>query len=253
MAQAQIGNGIYVLPNLITTAGLFAGIYSIIAAFHGDFFKAAVAIIAANIFDALDGRVARVTKTTSEFGIQYDSLADLVAFGVAPAMLMYHWGLEPWRTWGWLAASLYVACGALRLARFNVQFNNAQKRHFIGLPIPAAAEVIASTILLYMYWTDDYSPVASRSLLVLLILYGLSGLMVSTVRYFSFKEIHIHRTQPLGVFLLVLVLFKLLVAEPQVVLFLGFTGFALSGPVRWAFVRLRRYLPRRGGRNLKAA
>lgn len=249
----QLRKGIYVLPNLITTAGLFAGIYSIIASFQGDYFKAAVAIIAANVFDALDGRVARVTKTTSDFGIQYDSLADLVAFGVAPAILMYCWALAPWRTWGWLAASLYVACGALRLARFNVQFNSAQKRHFIGLPIPAAAEVIASTILLYLFWTDDTSPVSGRSVSVLLLMYCLSGLMVSTVRYFSFKEIHIHRTQPLGVFLGVLILFKLFLAEPQIILFAAFTGFALSGPARWVFVRLRRFFPRRGGRNFKAA
>src|SRR5262245_56759169 len=136
LVRVPLRKGVYILPNLITTAGLFAGFYSIIASLHGDFLVAAIAIMAANVFDTLDGRVARVTNTTSRFGIEYDSLCDLVAFGVAPGLLVYCWALEPWGTFGWLAASLYVTCGALRLARFNVQLDNVEKRHFIGLPIP---------------------------------------------------------------------------------------------------------------------
>lgn len=235
--------GVYILPNLITTAGLFAGIYAIIATFRGDLVIAAIAIMAANVFDALDGRIARVTKTTSEFGIQYDSLADLVAFGVAPGILMYRWGLEPWGTWGWLAVSLYVACGALRLARFNVQFDSAEKRHFVGLPIPAAAEVIASTVLVYHYFGGQI--VTHRSLVVLLLAYALAGLMVSNIRYLSFKEIHIHRRQPFWVLLALIILLKLFLAEPQLFLFTGFSLFALSGPARWAFLRLRPWRRRR--------
>lgn len=235
--------GVYILPNLITTAGLFAGFYSVIASFRGDFMIAAIAIMAANVFDALDGRIARVTKTTSRFGIEYDSLCDLVAFGVAPAILVYRWALEPWGTWGWLAASLYVTCGALRLARFNVQFDNVEKRHFVGLPIPAAAEVIASTVLLYYYFGGQGA--TYRHLIVLLMVYSLAGLMVSGVRYFSFKEIHIHRRQPFWVLLAIIVLLKLFIAEPQVFLFGGFSLYAASGPARWVLIRGRRLV---GGR-----
>src|SRR5262245_60262821 len=149
LLRVPLRKGVYILPNLIATAGLFAGFYSIIASLRGEFLIAAVAIMAANVFDVLDGRVARVTHTTSRFGIEYDSLCDLVAFGVAPGILVYRWALEPWGTFGWLAASLYVTCGALRLARFNVQLDNVEKRHFIGLPIPDAAELLASIVLVY--------------------------------------------------------------------------------------------------------
>ena len=154
-ASSSLRKGVYVLPSLITTAGLFSGFYSVIASVRGDFFAAAVAILIANVFDILDGRVARLTNTTSRFGIEYDSLSDLIAFGVAPGILVYRWALEPWGSWGWLAASLYVTCGALRLARFNVQYETAEKRHFLGLPIPAAAEVIASAVLLYYYFGGE--------------------------------------------------------------------------------------------------
>ena len=180
--------------------------------------------MAANVFDALDGRVARLTKTTSRFGIEYDSLCDLVAFGVAPGILVYRWALEPWGTFGWLAASLYVTCGALRLARFNVQFDNAEKRHFIGLPIPAAAEVIASTVMLYYFFGGEGA--TYRHLIVLLIVYALAGLMVSNVRYFSFKEIDLYRRQPFWVLIAGILLLKLLIAEPQVCLFTAFFLYA---------------------------
>jgi CDP-diacylglycerol--serine O-phosphatidyltransferase len=240
--------GVFILPNLITTAGLFAGFYSVIASFRGDFMIAAIAIMAANVFDVLDGRIARVTKTTSRFGIEYDSLCDLVAFGVAPAILVYRWALEPWGTWGWLAASLYVTCGALRLARFNVQLDNVEKRHFVGLPIPAAAEVIASTVLLYYYFGGQGA--TYRHLIVLLMVYCLGGLMVSGVRYFSFKEFHIHRRQPFWVLLAIILLLKLFIAEPQVFLFTGFSLYALSGPARWLVIRGRRLGGGRRNRSL---
>jgi len=241
---SPLRRGVYILPNLITTASVFAAVYSLFASFRGDFVIAAVAIMAANVFDALDGRIARVTHTASRFGIEYDSLADLVAFGVAPAVLMFRWGLDPWGTWGWLAASLYVTCGALRLARFNVQFDNAEKRHFIGLPIPGAAEVIASTVLLHQYLGGQ--ALTHRSFVVLLLVYVLAGLMVSNVRYWSFKEIHLHRREPFWVLMVIIILLMLFIAEPQIFLFTGFSLFALSGPARWVMLKTRRwYLQRR--------
>jgi CDP-diacylglycerol--serine O-phosphatidyltransferase len=241
----SLRKGVYILPNLITTAGLFAGFYSIIASFRSDFVMAAVAIMAANVFDVLDGRIARVTRTTSRFGIEYDSLSDLIAFGVAPGVLFYRFALEPWETWGWSAASLYVACGALRLARFNVQVETAAKRHFVGLPIPAAAEMIASTVLLWSHL--GITPAIHRHLTALLAAYALAGLMVSSVRYFSFKEIYVHRRQPFSVLLAIIGLLTLFIAEPQIFLFSAFLLYTLSGPARWAFLRGRRIVRRRRG------
>lgn len=242
LMQVPLRRGVYVLPSLITTAGLFAGFYAIIASMRGDFLHAAIAIMAANVFDVLDGRVARVTKSTSQFGVEYDSLSDLVAFGVAPGILVYRWALEPWGSWGWLAASLYVTCGALRLARFNVQYDNVEKRHFIGLPIPAAAEMIASTVLLYYFFGGEGA--AHKRLVLLLVVYALAGLMVSNIRYFSFKELHIHRRQPFWVLVSVIILLNLLIAEPQLFLFSGFFLYAASGPIRslllWAGLWRRR-------------
>jgi CDP-diacylglycerol--serine O-phosphatidyltransferase len=237
LVRVPLRKGVYILPNLITTAGLFAGFYSIISSLHGDFLIAAIAIMAANVFDTLDGRVARVTNTTSRFGIEYDSLCDLVAFGVAPGLLVYCWALEPWGTFGWLAASLYVTCGALRLARFNVQLDNVEKRHFIGLPIPAAAEVVASTVMLYYFFGGEGA--TFRHLIVLIMVYALAGLMVSNFRYFSFKEIDIHHRQPFWVLLVVILALKLLIAEPQICLFAIFILYAASGPARsvWLYGR----------------
>jgi CDP-diacylglycerol--serine O-phosphatidyltransferase len=245
-ASSSLRKGVYVLPSLITTFGLFSGFYSVIASVRGDFLVAAVAILIANVFDILDGRVARLTNTTSRFGIEYDSLADLIAFGVAPGILVYRWALQPWGSWGWLAASLYVTCGALRLARFNVQYDTAEKRHFLGLPIPAAAEVIASTVLLY-YYLGGQGATHKRALLLLLT-YGLAGLMVSNIKYFSFKETELYRRQPFWILVAVIIVLKLLIAEPQVMLFAGFSLYAASGPLRWAVKRVRVELRRRDRR-----
>ena len=178
--STPLRRGVYVLPNLITTGGLFSGFYSVICSLHADFLGAAVAILVANVFDILDGRIARFTKTTSRFGIEYDSLSDLIAFGVAPGVLVYRWALEPWGTWGWLAASLYVTCGALRLARFNVQYDNVEKRHFIGLPIPAAAQVIAAIVLVYYRFGGEGE--THKHAMLLLVTYVLAALMVSSIK-----------------------------------------------------------------------
>jgi CDP-diacylglycerol--serine O-phosphatidyltransferase len=245
--STPVHKGVYLLPNLITTAGLFAGFYSVICSFRADFFTAAVAILVATIFDALDGRIARLTKTTSRFGIEYDSLSDVIAFGVAPGILVYRWALEPWGTWGWLAASLYVACGALRLARFNVQFDNVEKRHFIGLPIPAAAEVLAAIVLVYYRFGGEGE--THKHLILLLVTYALAALMVSSIKYFSFKDTELYRRRPFWILMAVIVLLKLFIAEPQIMLFTTFVLFACSGPLRWVWVRgrrLRTQMRRRG-------
>ncbi len=230
----------YLLPNLLTTGGLLCGFYSLVACMRGDFSVAAISIMAANVFDVLDGRVARVTKTTSEFGSQYDSLADLVAFGVAPAFLFYRFALSPWGTFGWLAAALYVVCGALRLARFNVQRDDVAKSSFIGLPIPAAAEVIASSVLVYVYLFGTAPTVGvdvTRRFGWLLASYALSILMVSGVRYASFKEFGVGHRQTFSVLLGFILAMMLFLAEPQIFLFVGATGYALSGPLRSVFGR----------------
>jgi CDP-diacylglycerol--serine O-phosphatidyltransferase len=234
LVEVRLRKGVYLLPNLLTTAGLFCGCYSLIATLRGEFLLAAIAIMAANVFDVLDGRIARLTKTTSRFGIEYDSLCDLVAFGVAPGLLVYQWALHPWGTLGWLAASLYVTCGALRLARFNVLYDTQQKRHFVGLPIPAAAEVIAATVMLYYFFGG--SGATYRHLIVLLMVYALAGLMVSSVPYFSFKEVDIHRRQPFWVLVAAVLVLKLLIAEPQICIFAAFFLYAASGPARVLWV-----------------
>src|SRR3989454_2491748 len=228
--------GVYLLPNLFTSAGLFSGFYSIICTLNKWYWYAAVMILLAQLCDALDGRIARLTRSTSSFGIQYDSLADLVAFGVAPGILVYTWALRPWGRWGWLAASLYVTCGALRLARFNVQIASVEKRHFVGLPIPAAASVIAATVLLY-YWLGGEGE-TGKHITMLLVIFAVAGLMVSEIKYYSFKEIRFHHRHPFPVLLGLIVLIYLTVGTPEMMLFLGIGSYALSGPLAIVVRRL---------------
>lgn len=233
----RMRKGVYVLPNLFTSGGLFCGFFSVVATIKGDYLVAAIAILVAQVFDALDGRIARLTKTSSQFGVEYDSLADVVAFGVAPGVLAYRWALEPWGVWGWLAASLYVICGALRLARFNVQVDTADKRNFVGLPIPAAAAVVATTILLYFFLGGEGA--TNKHVTLLLLIYILAGLMVSTVPYYSFKELHFGQRQPFWALLLGIIVLQLTIAEPQIMLFSAFFVYAISGPV-WLLCRFFR-------------
>jgi CDP-diacylglycerol--serine O-phosphatidyltransferase len=231
--------GVYILPNLFTSGGLFAGFYSIICTLNEQYWLAAAMILVAQLCDVLDGRIARLTRSTSSFGIQYDSLADLIAFGVAPGILVYQWALRTWGRWGWLAASLYVTCGALRLARFNVQIASVEKRHFLGLPIPAAADVIAATVLLY-YWLGGEGA-TGKHIMMLLVIFAVAGLMVSEIRYYSFKEIRFHHRHPFPVLLGLILAIYLVAAQPEVMLFLGIAGYALSGPI----ALLARWVPRR--------
>ena len=233
--------GVYLLPNLFTSGGLFAGFYSIIATLNGDFWLAAVMILVAQMCDVLDGRIARLTRSTSSFGIQYDSLADLVAFGIAPGILVYQWALKPWGRWGWLAASLYATAGALRLARFNVQIASVEKRHFIGLPIPAAADVIAATVLLYYFFGGEGA--TNKHIMMLLVIYAVAVLMVSEIKYYSFKEIRFHHRHPFPVLLGLILLIYLTVGQPEVMLFLGISSYALSGPFGAVARKLRRREP----------
>ncbi|NWF93165.1 MAG: CDP-diacylglycerol--serine O-phosphatidyltransferase [Syntrophaceae bacterium] len=220
--------GIYVLPNLFTTGNLFCGFWAIISVFQERFFYAAVAILLASVFDVLDGKVARLSGATSKFGIQYDSLADLVSFGVAPAVLAFSWALRPYGRFGWLAAFLFVACGALRLARFNVQTSSGEVKYFKGLPIPAAASMIALTILLYLRLIETG---LVKDVVILVMIYILAFLMVSNIRYFSFKEFDLSRRKPFNIFIFVILSMVVILMEPVIVLFGFVLLYVSSGPV----------------------
>ena len=237
--SAQLKKGIYLIPSLFTTGNLFCGFFSMIAAFEGHYLQAAVLIIVAHLLDGVDGAVARITKTTSQFGVEFDSLADLISFGVAPAVLVYYWALSPLGTWGWLAASLYVVCGALRLARFNVQIRTVEKTHFIGLPIPAAAAMIVATVLMYHYLGG--AGAGHKQIILLLVIYSLAGLMVSNFRYLSIRQLDIRKRHSFWLLLSAILLIKLSIAEPQIMLFSVFLLYTLSGPLLWLFtIRHRR-------------
>jgi CDP-diacylglycerol--serine O-phosphatidyltransferase len=220
--------GVYLLPNLITTASLFAGFYAIVAAMGGRFIAAAWAIFISLVLDGLDGRIARMTKSTSGFGVQYDSLADLVAFGVAPGILVYLWALEPYKQFGWVAAFLFVVCGALRLARFNVQQGSFDPRYFNGLPIPAAAMMIASSVAFY-YEIGEWAP--EKHIYILVMIYLLSFLMVSNVKYVSFKKMELFQRHPFHTLVGVVLVFVTIAAKPEVMGFIAMLAYVASGPV----------------------
>lgn len=233
--------GIYLLPNMFTTAGLFAGFYAIVAAMSERYEAAAIAIFIAMIMDGIDGRVARLTHTQSEFGVQYDSLSDMICFGLAPALVMYEWSLRfmvsiGWAKLGWLSAFVYTAGAALRLARFNAQIETTEKRYFKGLPSPSAAAVVAGLV-----WIGADLDIAGRDLVypacVLVILMG--GLMVSNLRYYSFKEVGFKNRVPFVGLLVVVLAYVFASIDPPKVLFTGFLIYALSGPVL-TLVRVRK-------------
>ena len=224
--------GIYILPNLFTTASLFFGFYSIIASIGGNFPKAAVAIIISCILDGLDGKIARVTNTTSKFGAEYDSLSDLIAFGMAPAILAYSWALVPFGRYGWLAAFLFVVCGALRLARFNVQIGVIDSKVFNGLAIPAAATVIATAVLFFYYLGGEGQ---FNHVSVLAGTVALALLMVSNVNYYSFKDLNFFSRKPFMTFVLIIFMLTVIVLEPQIMLFVLALSYSLSGPVWMMF------------------
>jgi CDP-diacylglycerol--serine O-phosphatidyltransferase len=226
--HTKMRKGIYILPNLLTTGNLLCGFWAIISVFQERFYFAAVAILLAAVFDVFDGKVAKLSGATSKFGMQYDSLADLVSFGMAPALLAFSWALRPYGKFGWLAAFLFVACGAIRLARFNVLASSGETKYFKGLPIPVAAAMIAFTILLYFQlietgWVKD--------IVILVMIYILAFLMVSNIRYFSFKELDLAKRKPFSIFIFVVLSLIVIVMEPVVVLFAFVLFYVFSGPV----------------------
>ena len=231
--------GIYLLPNLFTTAALFGGFYAIVQGMNVNFDQAAIAIFVAMVLDGLDGRVARMTRTQSAFGAEFDSLADMVSFGAAPALVMYEWALRDLGKLGWIAAFVYVAGAALRLARFNTLLEVADKRWFMGLPSPSAAALVAGLV-----WVVDdlgYDPGNLRWVAWFITVFaGLT--MVSNLKYYSFKTINLKKSVPfVAVFVIVLVL-ALLSYQPPLVLFAAFVAYAVSGYVvsGWMMLRERR-------------
>ena len=234
---------IYLLPNLFTTAALFAGFYAIVQSMNGRFEHAAVAIFIAMVLDGLDGRVARLTNTQSTFGAEYDSLSDMVSFGVAPALVLYVWALQPLGKLGWIAAFIYCVCAALRLARFNTKLDESDKRYFQGLPSPAAAALLAGLV-----WVAYDNGIAGTEVFfgwlqmkwlawVITIFAGLS--MVSDLRFYSGKDINLRSSVPFVAVLLIALAFVLISYSPPVVLFAVSLLYALSGYVFWGYTRYR--------------
>lgn len=226
--------GIYLLPNLFTTASLFAGFYSIVMAMNARFDQAAVGIFVAMVLDGLDGRIARLTHTQSAFGAEYDSLSDMVSFGAAPALVMYVWALQPMGRLGWIAAFIYCAGAALRLARFNTNLDVIDKRFFQGLPSPAAAALCAGLV-----WVSDDLGLRREDTVravacVVTLFAGLT--MVSNVPFYSFKDINLRRSVPFWAILLIVLAMILISSNPPVILFLGFVAYSISGYAYWIWM-----------------
>jgi CDP-diacylglycerol--serine O-phosphatidyltransferase len=229
--------GIYILPNLLTLTSMFLGFYSIVRSFNAEHELAAWAIMAATIFDVLDGWVARLTHTATRFGIEMDSLADVISFGVAPGILAYTWTLQSFGRLGWLGSFFLVACAALRLARFNVQMGSAEKKHFTGLPTPASALVIATTVVAYdeIIRMVEHVGLAgiARALQtdywVLALTFLLAGLMVSNITYHSLKEANLKQRRPFGILVGIAAFLAVVAYHPSIVLFLVSISYVLSG------------------------
>ncbi len=229
--------GIYLLPNIITLSSMFSGFYSIIASFNSDYERAAWTIMIAAVFDVLDGWVARMTHTTSKFGIEIDSLSDAISFGVAPGVLVYSWSLQSFGKIGWLASFFMVACAALRLARFNVQMGSTEKKHFTGLPSPAAALMIATTVLAYEEVIDILKQLQYERLAdiigldywVLALTFIVAGHMVSNITYHSLKEANLKERRPFGLLVVIVAVLAVVAYHPALVLFLITLFYVLTG------------------------
>ena len=235
-ADAPRRRGIYILPNAFTTAALFCGFYAVVQSMNGRFEHAAVAIFVAMVLDSLDGRVARLTNTQSAFGEQFDSLSDMVSFGAAPALVMYEWTLRGLGKWGWLAAFVYCAGAALRLARFNANIGVVDKRYFQGLPSPAAAAMVAGMVWIVTDLRETKWITASPADLawvawVLTLYAGIT--MVSNAPFYSFKDINLKKSVPFFALLAMVMFFVLVSSDPPVVLFSLFVLYGLSGYVLW--------------------
>jgi CDP-diacylglycerol--serine O-phosphatidyltransferase len=219
----------YLIPNLCTSGNLFCGVFSILSVFNGNHLAAAIAILVAMVFDMLDGKLARLTNSTGQFGVEFDSLADVVSFGVAPGLLIYSFALNGQGMFGVAVMFAYVAMGAVRLARFNATVSSSDSKFFTGLAIPAAAGVVASLVIFDLHITKMGSQV--KPVLILIITLGLAFLMVSTIKYRSFKELKFRRGQHFTYLVWAILALMLIVAWPQVMIFVIFAGYALSGPV----------------------
>jgi CDP-diacylglycerol--serine O-phosphatidyltransferase len=237
--------GIYLLPNLFTMAALFAGFYSVIQAMDGHFTSSAIAIFVAMVLDGIDGRVARLTHTQTAFGAEFDSLSDMVSFGVAPAVLSYEWMLRSFGKVGWVVAFIYCAGAALRLARFNTQLASADKRYFTGLPSPSAAALVAGLVWSSREFIGGPPPLLSVAAwswvaLGVTLLAGLS--MVSNIKFYSFKELHMRKTVPFVALLLLMLFFGLTAVQPDVILFSLFALYTVSGYIfsLWRFFRRKK-------------
>jgi CDP-diacylglycerol--serine O-phosphatidyltransferase len=240
--------GIYILPNLLTLSSMFLGFYSVVASFNSDYQTAAWTIMAASVFDVLDGWVARITHTATRFGIEIDSLSDVISFGVAPGLLVYTWSLSSFGKLGWLGSFFLVACAALRLARFNVQMGSTEKKHFTGLPTPAAALVIATAVLAYdeviglleylqLKWLAD---IVGRDHWVLALTFLLAGLMVSNITYHSLKEANLKERRPFGLLVVIAGFLAIVAYHPALVLFLVSLTYVAVGLAEALYGLLKR-------------
>lgn len=229
--------GIYLLPNLFTTAALFAAFYAVVAAMKGLFDIAAIAIYVAMFADALDGRIARLTNTQTAFGAQYDSLSDMVAFGIAPSLVVYSWSLTHLGKLGWLAAFFFTAATALRLARFNTQAQpDEDKRYFQGLPCPAAAGLVASMVwLCFLYDVEGFYIAVPAAIITVII----GMLMVSTIRYYSFKKIDAANKMPFVSAVLIVLIIAAIAIDPPHVMFVLLAAYVCSGPI-WTLWQKRK-------------
>jgi CDP-diacylglycerol--serine O-phosphatidyltransferase len=225
--------GIYVLPNSLTLCGMFCGFFAILAVFKGNYFQAAWAILIANIFDGMDGWVARMTNSTTKFGVELDSLSDLIAFGVAPAILIYSWGLQDFGRFGIGTAFLYVICGALRLARYNVQMVSTESKAFTGLPIPAAGTVIASLVLFHH---EVWASTIDKNYLVIFLPFLLAVLMVTTLRFHSLKEIDFKKRKPFWLLVAIGTALVLIIMYPEIVIFLFAITYVIWGIIEGTYI-----------------
>jgi len=230
--KRKFKRGIYILPSIFTSLSLFCGFYSITASIKENYLYASWAIILAAAFDAVDGRIARLIHSVSRFGEQYDSLVDVISFGIAPGILVYNWALRPFGKWGWLATFLYIICVTLRLARFNVQSKSLENKYFQGLPSPSSAVMIATTVILFY----NLGIVEIKNVTIPLLACLLAMLMVSTIRYHSFKDFDFKKRRPFSVLVALILLFILLIGEPEILLFTGAAIYTISGPVVFFFM-----------------
>lgn len=242
MKRVDSSKKIYLLPNLVTTACLFAGVYSIMRSLNGDYVVAAWAIVVAGVFDALDGRLARLTRSESDFGMQYDSLSDLTSFGIAPGILVYSWALGHFGRVGTMVTFLYVACAALRLARFNVQVSRVEKNVFLGLPVPAAAILLSTMVIFY---TFIFEQVKAESTLALGLTFGLALLMVSTIRYRSFKAVDFRKRSPFYYLVGGVIFIFALSLEPRITFFVATCIYVASGFIEEVIFFQKRAMKRR--------